>query len=285
MSFSSDIKNELCEVSHSRKSRILLAKGAAYAMNQSATGLYYNTENKQVCDCIASALELSGTKYTITENHKKNGCFYLTEIYDTGFAGEIPDLSEDDRLGVFLRGVFLVCGFAADPEKMYQLELFLGSAEKCELLSRLIAEHGMSIKTSQRRGSSFLYLKESERISDFLTFIGGMNASMEIMNVKIYKEVRNNVNRTVNCESANLDKTVAAAQTASEDIKYIFNTKGRGYLPEELEQVALIRLDAPELSLSDIGKRLEPPITKSGVNHRLKRISAVAQRLREGKER
>ena len=144
----------------------------------------------------------------------------------------------------------------------------------------MIEEHGMGAKLSSRRGSSFLYIKESEKISDMLTYMGAMMQAMEIMNVKIYKEVRNNVNRSVNCEAANLDKTIAAAQKQADDINYIFEKRGEGYLPDELLQVAKIRLTALELSLSDIGKMLEPPISRSGVNHRLRKISLIADTLR-----
>ena len=166
------------------------------------------------------------------------------------------------------------------PKKGYQLELFLHDESKCRTLLSMIEEHGMGAKLSSRRGSSFLYIKESEKISDMLTYMGAMMQAMEIMNVKIYKEVRNNVNRSVNCEAANLDKTIAAAQKQADDINYIFEKRGEGYLPDELLQVAKIRLTALELSLSDIGKMLEPPISRSGVNHRLRKISLIADTLR-----
>lgn len=284
MSFAADVKNELCEAGHSRDQQYLLAKGAAFAMTKSEDGLYYQTENKKVFDCISQALEATGRKYVTSVQSKRTGKWYVTQLLDADFADKLPDCSGDDDFSVFLRGVFLVCGFAANPEKGYQLELFLCDEEKCRVLSQMIFEHGMTVKCSSRRGSSFLYIKESEKMSDMLTFMGAMSQAMEIMNVKIFKEVRNNVNRTVNCEAANLDKTIAAAQKQAEDINYIFETKGRGYLPSELEQVAEIRLKALELSLSDIGKMLEPPISRSGVNHRLKRISQTADRLRGGKE-
>ena len=181
---------------------------------------------------------------------------------------------------MYLRGIFLVCGLVANPEKGYQLELFLHDESKCRTLLSMIEEHGMGAKLSSRRGSSFLYIKESEKISDMLTYMGAMMQAMEIMNVKIYKEVRNNVNRSVNCEAANLDKTIAAAQKQADDINYIFEKRGEGYLPDELLQVAKIRLTALELSLSDIGKMLEPPISRSRVNHRLRKISLIADTLR-----
>lgn len=143
----------------------------------------------------------------------------------------MPDCSGDDAFGVYLRGIFLVCGLVANPEKGYQLELFLHDESKCRTLLSMIEEHGMGAKLSSRRGSSFLYIKESEKISDMLTYMGAMMQAMEIMNVKIYKEVRNNVNRSVNCEAANLDKTIAAAQKQADDINYIFEKEEKGICP------------------------------------------------------
>lgn len=280
MSFAADVKNELCEAGHSRKQLLILARGAAFAMYAGC----FQTENKKVCDCIVQAFDAARQKYTVSVQTKRTGEWYSLELADKSFADELPDCAGDEEFGLFLRGAFLVCGFAANPEKGYQLELFIHDENKCRLLSDMIQEHGMSVKMSSRRGSSFLYVKESEKVSDMLTYMGAMMQAMEIMNVKIFKEVRNNVNRTVNCEAANLDKTIAAAQRQADDITYIFDTKGKGYLPAELEQVAEIRLTAMELSLSDIGKMLEPPISRSGVNHRLKKISDIAERLRDGKE-
>lgn len=291
MSFAADIKNELCRAEHSKKQLYLLAKGAAFAMSENGEECFFQTENKRVADCIVQGFSHADEKprFSVGKTEKtaagrRAGVFYTVTLYDKGFAKALPDCSDDDAFGVFLRGVFLVCGFAANPEKGYQLELFLHDREKCRLLAQMIDEHGMTVKQSSRRGSSFLYIKESEKISDMLTYMGAMMQAMEIMNVKIYKEVRNNVNRTVNCESANLDKTIAAAAKQTEDINYIFDTKGRGYLADELLQVAEIRLKSPELSLSDIGKLLEPPISRSGVNHRLKKIGEIAAKLRAGKE-
>lgn len=291
MSFAADIKNELCKTEYSKKQLYLLAKGAAFAMTENGEEYFFQTENKRVADCIAQGFssadekpDFSVGKAERNASGRRAGVFYTVTLSDKGFAKLLPDCSDDDAFGVFLRGVFLVCGFAANPEKGYQLELFLHDEEKCRSLAQMIEEHGMSVKLSSRRGSSFLYIKESEKISDMLTYMGAMMQAMEIMNVKIFKEVRNNVNRTVNCEAANLDKTIAAAAKQTDDINYIFDTKGREYLSDELLQVAEIRLKSPELSLSDIGKLLEPPISRSGVNHRLKKIGEIAAKLRAGKE-
>ena len=284
MSFAADVKNELCKAEHSRKQLELLSKGAAFAMTEDGDGCFFNTENKKAARCIADAFDCVGKENAVSESSFRGRTLYTVSLADKSYAHPVPDCSDDEAFGVYLRGVFLVCGLVANPEKGYQLELFLHDEEKCRLLLSMIEEHGMGAKLSSRRGSSFLYIKESEKISDMLTFMGAMMQAMEIMNVKIYKEVRNNVNRSVNCEAANLDKTIAAAQKQAEDIRYIFEHKGESYLPDELLQVAKIRLKALELSLSDIGKMLEPPISRSGVNHRLKKISLIADTLR-GKEK
>lgn len=174
----------------------------------------------------------------------------------------------------------MACGIAANPDKEYHLEFTVGAEKKAEKLCRLINESGMSVKKSCRRGKHILYTKDSEGISDILTFIGAMISSMEIMNAKIFKGVRNDVNRAVNCESANIDKTLAASRKQVEDIEYIANCKGLGILSEDLRQIAEIRRNNIELSLNDIGKMTVPEISRSGVYHRLKRISETAEKLR-----
>ena len=189
----------------------------------------------------------------------------------------------DSSTGLFLRGVFIACGVVADPNKEYHLEL-AASLEKCRSLFTLINESGMQIKESVRKNQPFLYTKDSEGIADFLTFIGAMLSAMEIMNVKIYKGVRNNVNRAVNCEAANIDKTVAASRKQCEDIELILSRKGWEFLGEELRQVAQLRLEHEDLSLRELGELTEPKISRSGVNHRLRRISEIADKLRNSKD-
>lgn len=278
MSFCTDIKNELCRQEQDENLRLCIAKGAAFAMN----GGVFQTGNKKTAEYLNKMLLDSGCaiKYeTVTVSEKKRAAYILT-LKDCFFAKQLPDCSNDAWFGAFLRGVFLVCGFASDPKKEYQLEFFLRDKEKTARLSNMIAEHGMSIKTSLRRSGSFLYIKDSEKISDMLTFMGAMVQSMTVMNVKIYKELRNNVNRTVNFEAANLDKTIAAAQKQTDDINYIIRKRGSGWLSDELWETAKLRLESIELSLTDIGKRLDPPVSRSGVFRRLKKISQLADELR-----
>ena len=188
---------------------------------------------------------------------------------------------DDEIAGLFLRGVFISCGSITDPGKEYHLEIVPPDAEKCAELNDFIGERGINMKTSERKGQMFLYIKDSELITDFLTYIGAMRHSMKMMNVKIFKDIRNNVNRTVNCEAANIEKTANAASRQLNDIAYIFSVKGQEFLPKELREIALIRRDNVDMPLKEIGERLNPVISKSGVNHRFKRISEIAEELRE----
>ena len=190
MSFAADVKNELCKAEHSRKQLELLSKGAAYAMTEDGEGCFFNTENKRVADSIADAFDSVGKEYSTGESTFRGRTLYTVTLADKSYAYPMPDCSGDDAFGVYLRGIFLVCGLVANPEKGYQLELFLHDESKCRTLLSMIEEHGMGAKLSSRRGSSFLYIKESEKISDMLTYMGAMMQAMEIMNVKIYKEVR-----------------------------------------------------------------------------------------------
>lgn len=281
MSFCTDVKNELCRNEQDDIQRSYTAKGAAFAMN----GGVFQTGNRKTAEYLSRLLDSSGCKikYEITPEKEKSRTSYAITLSDGNFTRELPDCSSDAHFGAFLRGVFLVCGFASDPKKEYQLEFFLRDPEKTRRLSEMIAEHGMSARVSSRRGGSFLYIKDSEKIADMLTFMGAMVMSMTLMNVKIYKELRNNINRTVNFEAANLDKTAAAAQKQTDDINFIISEKGIGYLPDELRDTAKLRLESIELSLTDIGKRLDPPVSRSGVFRRLKKISRLADELR-GKE-
>jgi DNA-binding protein WhiA len=134
-------------------------------------------------------------------------------------------------------------------------------------------------KSVSRNGSYVVYIKESERIEDCLTYLGAPLAAMELMNVKVYKSIRNETNRRINCENANIDKTVAAAGNQIDALRRIEDTCGLAALPEELQTVARLRLENPDLSLRDLGELMDPPLSRSGVNHRLQRILKFAENL------
>jgi len=203
-----------------------------------------------------------------------------TDLAD-GLIDEKIYSGDEEIAGLFLRGVFISCGTITDPNKEYHLELIPPSAGKCTELLEFISEHGITMRKSLRKKQTFIYCKDSEQIADFLTLIGAMRYSMEIMNVKIIKELRNNVNRAVNCEAANIGKTAHAAMKQLEDIERIHRVKGLNSLPEELREVAQARRAHADFSLKELADKLN--ISKSGINHRLKRISAIAAELGEEK--
>ena len=186
--------------------------------------------------------------------------------------------------GAFLRGVFVCCGSVTDPKKEYHLEMVLPESARIEPLKGFIAEHGIKIKSTIRNKNEVLYAKTSEVIEDFLTYIGAGIHALEIMQVKIEKDIRNRANRCVNCDSANLDKTVAASEKSRRDIEYIIETAGLESLSAELRETALLRLENPESSLSELCGMLsegkERPISRSGLNHRLKKLSQIAEELK-----
>ena len=188
----------------------------------------------------------------------------------------------DTVTGAFLRGAFISCGSVYVQKAGYHLEFDPETDEKCRELCRIINEQGMSVSVSSRRGRSFVYCKNSENISDLMTYIGAMQSAMEIMNIKIYKEVRSGINRAVNCETANIGKTAAAAAKQLMDIRFIDERIGLDKLSDDLREIAVLRLENPDVPLSGLGKLTEPCISRSGVNHRLERISKKADELRNG---
>ena len=282
MSFTTDVKKELCGGDLSRRQEKTVLYGFLYCLRERDS---YFTESAEMRDFLRRTAGESRVTFTERQRLGKSG--YLLDFTALAFDASNSSIDtsyvdgRDENTGLFLRGAFLACGVVSDPNKEYHLEFSVGSREKSEALRRLITESGMNIKSSTRKGKSLLYTKDSESISDILTFMGAMISSMEIMNAKIYKDLRNNVNRKVNCESANIEKTVSASRKQLEDIEYIEKKVGLGILAEELRPLAEIRRENIDLSLSEIGKMLG--ISRSGVYHRIKRISETADRLRNEK--
>ena len=187
-----------------------------------------------------------------------------------------------NSLGVFTAGVFLACGSVNDPSKEYHLEFTVPAESLADELILLLGDIGVSARSVIRRGQYVVYIKGSESIEDTLTFIGAQQCTLELMNVKIYKDVRNKANRIANCDAANIDKVLNAASKQISDIKLIANTIGLDALTEELREVAELRLENNDMSLQEIGESLTVPISRSGVNHRFKKLSKMAEEIRNG---
>lgn len=181
----------------------------------------------------------------------------------------------------FIRGAFLSAGSMSDPEKSYHLEFVCSGQQKAEHLREIVNSFGMDAKIVLRKKSYVVYLKEGSQIVDMLNIMEAHVALMNLENVRILKEMRNSVNRQVNCETANINKTVSAAVKQVEDINYIKSVRGLDSLSDNLREIALLRLEYPEAALKELGTYLEPPVGKSGVNHRLRKLCEIAEDLRQ----
>ena len=184
----------------------------------------------------------------------------------------------------FVRGAFLAAGSISDPQKFYHFEIVCAAIHKAEQLRDIINSFGVDAKIVARKKYFVVYLKEGEQIVDMLNVMGAHVSLMELENVRILKEMRNSVNRKVNCETANINKTVNAAVRQIEDIRYLQSKVGFEQLSEGLAEIARLRLEQPDASLKELGMMLSPPVGKSGVNHRLRKLSTLAEKFRESEE-
>ncbi|MGN0550540.1 MAG: DNA-binding protein WhiA [Acutalibacteraceae bacterium] len=305
MSFASDVKKELCACENTGADSL---KAEVYgfllfAKKFTDKEIILSTENPYVANrftyLLAEVWQVITEKKTALTG-KREGVHLVTvsvpikeeckRIYeDLGHSNtdlslriNRANIDEENLTEHFLRGVFLCCGTVTNPQKEYHLEFAVPYKNLCADLCRVISEiHVMSkdLRTLMRKGSYTAYMKDSEQISDFLALIGAPIASMEIMQAKILKDIRNNANRKTNSEIANINKTAKAAAVQLNAIEKIKKERGLEFLPEELKEVAVIRLENPELSLRDIGAMLKTPISRSGVNHRIKRIMEIAENL------
>ena len=181
-------------------------------------------------------------------------------------------LEEDCCKAAFLRGAFLAGGSISDPEKRCHLELVTDHKSVAGETVALLLEMGFHPHTTIRAGRSVIYFKQSEAAEDFFTTIGASGAALELMNAKVEKDMRNAINRRVNCDSANADKIVSAAQSQLEKIRALDAELGIENLPPDLSELALLRVANPEASLSDLAALSDPPVTKSCINHRLRKL-------------
>ncbi len=289
MSLTIDVKNEVCECVIPQALTDIFCYGLLYPLSDDKPFLLTDSR------CVEKSFsEMFSNDIYPEQVSRKNGQYYKIHIKNKALSDKFgygtPEINRkfvsgnDVDTGVFLRGIFLSCGTVSVQKAGYHLELSVHNEKKCEQLYNIIREQGMKINRSSRRGIPFLYSKDSENIADFLTFIGAMQNAMEIMNIKIYKEIRSNVNRVVNCEAANIEKTVKAATKQIEDIKLIMNSGEYEKLTPELKEIASVRIENPDVSLNDLGKLVDPPISRSGVNHRLQRLKCIAESLSGSKK-
>lgn len=311
MSFSSDTRKELTTLRETKKCcQLALITGflrfaGSITLEGGRMGIKVSTKNPAVARLfISSVKDYFGAKTSLTAEYLPVAKGRVYTLYITPDMNAEAILRETGILGVkeggnyisdgisqgvvrkrcckkaALRGIFLASGTVSDPNKSYHLELVCETAFMAAELKRLMAAVGLRAKIAERRGKFIVYLKDSEQISDFLGLIGASGRLLRFQSIMVTKEVRNTANRIANCENANLDKSVNAAQRQLADIRYIEEEKGLDFLPEKLRDAAMLRLKHQELSLSELSELSEPRIGKSGLNHRFSRIAAIAEELR-----
>jgi len=197
---------------------------------------------------------------------------------------DVPEevLNEDQRMRSYLRGAFLATGSVNNPEtSRYHLEIYSLYETHNEGIAQMMNYFHLNARTTKRRNGYIVYLKEAEKIADFLQVIGATNSMLKFEDIRIVRDMRNSVNRLVNCENANINKTVAAAERQIENIKHLQATVGLDSLPDKLREIAVLRLENPEVSLKELGDMVPSgPISKSGINHRLRKLNEMAETAR-----
>lgn len=282
MSFSSEIKEEISKISNLADKESIKSefKGYLLTCNVSFTKnkLIFKTENEYNINRFAKLLSnLDINNYEISIKGK-NYLIEVGELTKINFLEEIDDLKEKNLKSI-VRGAFLGSGSLNNPENKYHLEIILNSEENAEYIQDIISKFNINTKKLERKQGYSLYIKEGEEISKFLAFIGAGKAVLKFEEIRVVRETRNNVNRIVNCETANLNKTIDAAMQQIQAIEFLKKTKAFDNLSENLQEIAELRIENPEMSLVELGKMLKEPIGKSGVNHRLKKIQQIAEEL------
>ncbi len=216
---------------------------------------------------------------TIDEDNDIYVCSKGVSLQNCHFPRQV--LQKDCCKKAFIRGIFLAAGSVNDPNKAYHFEIVVQNKDMAEVVAEVINSFSLDAKVVKRKKYYVVYLKESSMIVDILNVMEAYVSLMDMENVRIIKDMRNDINRRVNCEAANIQKTVNAARRQIEDIEYIEKTKGLKYLNNSLRMLAELRLQEPDANLAELGEMLNPPVSKSGVNHRLRKISSIAKKLRE----
>ncbi|MCZ8522196.1 MULTISPECIES: DNA-binding protein WhiA [Paenibacillus] len=308
MSFAAQTKKELtlmesdtcCE--RAELSALIRMNGAVSLTSQKIT-LDISTENAAIARRIYSLLKKSykvHIELLVRKKMrlKKNNVYIVRvpsqvqsilsdlQIVSEGFlfASEIePSLIKKTCCKrAYLRGAFLAGGSVNNPEgTSYHLEIYSMYEEHCQSLCKLACEFGLNARCIERKKGFVLYIKEGEKIIDFLSLIGAHQALLRFEDVRIMKDMRNSVNRLVNCETANLNKTIGAAVRQIDNIRLLQKELGLDNLPEKLREVAEIRLQHPDMNLKEVGDLLKGKVSKSGVNHRLRKIDELAEKVRK----
>lgn len=298
MSFSQEVKNEILR----RKiSKPCCNMAAAYAV--ACFGKYFDdrgvvlqTENEGVATFAQKLYRRCGVQGTVLSKERTTGPVYEFSVTDPaevaklltlfGHTGKEPTLRirpENFKcqscMQAFISTAFLCCGTMTDPEKSYNLEFLSTRHYLSQQLEAMLAEHDFHPHRALRKGANTIYIKAADHIEDLLTFMGAGGAAMHIMNQRLYNEMRNKTNRLSNCETANLGKSVQAAVQVQLAIEKLQAAGAMNTLPENLRQTAKLRMQYPDLPLAKLAQKFDPPVSKAGLSHRMKKIQEAAARL------
>lgn len=280
MSFSSNVKEELSNINTYSRKELIEAELIGYLLSSNSklekNRIEFITENEFNIERIYKILFKLNIDYE-PETRRK---VYIAKIKNPKLRN-VEQLEKDEEKRALVRGIFLGSGSINDPNKKYHLEILVNNNDISKYIQNILKE--ADIKTKILSSNNTVYIKEGEEISKFLAFIGAQKSVLKFEEIRVMKDLRNTVNRQVNCETANLTKTVNAAVVQIEAINFIKKMKKYEELPDSLIEVAELRVKYPEMSLKDLGKMIENPIGKSGVNHRLKKIVEFADEIKRGK--
>lgn len=286
MSFSSDVKKELLgQVPRSRHCQLAELAGIINmdgAIDKDTGCLVLESENELVIHkyevLMKKAFSVDAGS-PLTQGDTKRIMSAL-KLEKPGYAADGLILMQTCCKRAYLRGVFMAAGSISNPQKSYHFEIVCKSSSQAEQIQEILKGFDTDAKIVGRKSHYVVYLKEGSNIVDCLNVMEAYVSLMNLENVRILKEMRNSVNRKVNCETANIKKTVNAAVKQIEDIELIRDKTGLEKLPDVLKETARLRLEYPEATLKELGGYFDPPVGKSGVNHRLKKLSGIAEELR-----
>ena len=284
MSFSSDVKEEISKLSNLADKEIVKYELLGYLATDNITieknKLKFCTENEYSINRFSKLLnnlqytnqkiEIIGKRFYISVNKPE----FPEIIYKEKIEFNNIDQFENKELleKAFVRGAFLGGGSINNPKSAYHLEVTFSSAENAKMVLKILEKYQIQFKSIEKKSGYSIYTKDGDEISKLLALIGANSSVLKFEEIRVYRDIRNSVNRKVNCETANLNKTVNAALKQIEDINYLKQIGQFEKMPEQLQEIANLRLENPEASLVEIGKMLSRPIGKSGVNHRFQSI-------------
>lgn len=306
VSYASEVKQELTKlVVHPEHARVelsaLLRMNGSLSLQNHHFVLTAQTENAAIARRIFSLVKQKygiesellvrkkmklkkNNQYLVRINQDTNKILTDLDILDESGLSintnvPLEVINEDQRMRSYLRGAFLATGSVNNPEtSRYHLEIYSLYEMHNEGIAQMMNYFHLNARTTKRRNGYIVYLKEAEKIADFLQLIGATNSMLKFEDIRIVRDMRNSVNRLVNCENANINKTVAAAERQVENIKHLQATVGLDNLPDKLREIAVLRLENPEVSLKELGDMVPSgPISKSGINHRLRKLNQLAE--------